>query len=82
MTEQCLTVRSGGAVQSDLHRNIEPVLHHEGGADSDHLPGAALHCDGEDNSDWRQSRELRGQTEVSVTFKSIMSNSFRYLPNS
>lgn len=60
-TEQCLTVGSGGAVKSDLHGNVQPVLHHEGGADSDDLPGTALHRDGEDHSDRRKGRELGGR---------------------
>lgn len=50
----CLTVRGRGAVQSDLHGNAEAVLHDEGGADGDDLPGTALHGDGEDHSDRRQ----------------------------
>lgn len=49
-----LTVGGGGAVQSDLHGDAESVLHDEGGADSDDLPGTALHGDREDHSDRRQ----------------------------
>lgn len=77
--KQCLTVRSRGAVKSDLHRNIQPVLHHEGRANSNDLPGTALHCDGEDHSDWRQGRKLTGRMDshtkqqVTIRFKFILS---------
>lgn len=60
-----LTVRSRRTVESDLHGKIQPVLHHERRANSDHLPGTALHRDGEHHPDRRQRGELKGRVESS-----------------
>lgn len=56
---QRLTVGSRRAVEPDLHGNIQPVLHHERGANGDHLPGTTLHRDGEHHPDRRQRGELK-----------------------